>query len=149
MAAHSRFEWSERIKKVEREFLAAQQAGTVFLDQVQRDPTILLGDVRMRDVRAMVEFLEGTYLIRLFAAFEAGLRTYWETIRGTPARMRDLIDSIAAQRGVPDDLRDSVHVVREYRNSLVHEAGETTEEVALGIARSRLLTFFSRLPERW
>ena len=73
--------WLERIKDVERQYLAAQVAATYFLEQVQRDPTILPDHLRLRAVTRMKNELEATYFIRLFAEFESGLRTYWRIKR--------------------------------------------------------------------
>jgi hypothetical protein len=149
MPGHNLFAWHERIRAVEREFLAASLAGARLRDEVRTDPSILPEEVKVRDVRVMTEHLEGTYLVRLFAAFEAGLRTYWETVRTTIPPSRDLIDGIAAMRRVPDPDRDEVHAVREYRNGLVHLADEPAEPIPLATARKALQTFFSRLPPEW
>lgn len=97
----------------------------------------------------MSENLEGTYLIRLFAAFESGLRSYWESRRPTKPPVRDLVNSVAGEHGVPDELRDQIHEIREYRNTLVHEAEQEAEPVALSAARGRLCTYFARLPDEW
>jgi hypothetical protein len=63
--------------------------------------------------------------------------------------MKDLLDSIAVQRGIPQDWLDDAHEVREFRNGFVHE-GEG-EEISLTLveARSRLCRYLSRLPEDW
>lgn len=149
MADHFRREWLERIKAVEREFLAARKAVDDFITAIREDPDRLPSNTNVRDANTMSNNLEGTYLIRLFAAFESGLRNRWESSRTTKPPVRDLIDSIAGSRGAPDELREQVHEVREYRNSLVHESDGETEPVALGVARGRLCTFFARLPENW
>jgi hypothetical protein len=69
-------EWQTRIKAVEREYVAARQATDRFLESTHRDPTLLRGDLRYREIVRASENLEGTYLIRLFAEFETGLRLY-------------------------------------------------------------------------
>jgi hypothetical protein len=139
----------ERIKGVVREFLVARKATDQFMVALDRDPAELPANTKVRDAQAMSENLEGTYLLRLFAAFESGLRSYWASIRTTKPPVRDLVDSIAADRDVPDDLRDEVHEVREYRNNLVHESSEDVDPVSLAEARRRLCTFFARLPDNW
>jgi hypothetical protein len=144
-----RDEWLERIKATAREFLAARRAAERFLADVERDPGILPPDTKMRHALAMSDNLEGTYLLRLFAAFETGLRGYWATIRATSPPARDLIDSIAGDRDVPDELRDEVHEVRKYRNALIHVTEDEAEPVPLGEARRRLCPFFARLPDHW
>lgn len=150
MARQRRREWFERIRAVEREFFVARKAVDDFLDAVRSGDTDRLPpNTKLRDVEAMSDALEGTYLIRLFAAFESGLRSYWATIRDTTPTTEQLINSIAGKRNIPDDVRDQVHEVREYRNSLVHEDDAETDPVALGAARSALCTFFARLPDEW
>jgi hypothetical protein len=144
-----RDEWLERIKAVWREYLVARRAVDDFVAAPERSQSALPPNTKLRDAQAMNGNLEGTYLIRLFAAFESGLRSYYATLKVTTPPAADLIDSIAARRNVPDDLREEVHGVREYRNSLVHEGNEAVEAVELGEARSRLCTFFARLPDDW
>lgn len=85
---------------------------------VAQDGTVLPRALRVRDVRRAVQRLEGTYLIRLFAEFETGLRLYWATARRTepPARTRDLLEGLAATRRISHDARENAQTVREYRN---------------------------------
>src|SRR5262249_12856844 len=115
-----RDDWQNRIKAVEREYLAVRLATDRLSGAVRVDPTILRGQVEPRDLTRASEALEGTYLTRMFAEFETGLRLYWDTLRDTNPRTVDLLNSLAGQRGIPDDQRDNTHLVREYRNSLVH-----------------------------
>jgi hypothetical protein len=142
-----RDDWLERIKAVWREYLVASQAVDDFTAALEQSQSTLPPNTKVRDATAMADNLEGTYLIRLFAAFESGLRSYYTTLKETTPPSTDLIDSIAARRNVPDDLRDEVHQVREYRNNLVHEGDDEIEAVAIDVARSRLCTFFARLPD--
>jgi hypothetical protein len=113
------------------------------------DPTILRGRVEPRDLVRASEALEGTYLTRMFAEFETGLRLYWDTLRDTNPRTVDLLNSLAGQRGIPDDQRDNTHLVREYRNSLVHEREEDVDPIPIATARGHLCRFFSFLPYQW
>ena len=149
MATQDRWTWLERIKAVEREHLAARQAVDDFLAGLRSGTATMPPNTKLRDADTMSDNLEGTYLIRLFAAFESGLRSYWATIKDSSPRTTDLIDSIAARRSIPDDTRDAVHAVREYRNSLVHENDDETKPVPIDISRGRLCTFFARLPDEW
>jgi hypothetical protein len=149
MARHLRWNWLHRIKAVEREFLVARKAIDEFIAAVDQGESSLPANTKVNDADAMLANLEGTYLIRLYAAFEAGLRSYYASIREKSPQTTDLINSVAARRQIPDDLRDKVHEVREYRNNLVHEGDEDISAVAIGNARSRLCTFFSWLPDDW
>ena len=147
-----RIEWIDRIREVEREFKAIHVGATRLLADARNDPTILaLEAIRPRDVENAAARSEGTYIIRLFADFETGLRSCWNSVRATdpPARTRDLIDGIAAMRQIPDSHRDSVHEVRDYRNALVHERDEPINAIDIADARHRLCGFFSHLPLEW
>src|SRR3989442_13960126 len=101
---HNR-EWQDRIKAVEREYVAMRQAADRFRQAALADPTILEGNLRQREM--------------------------------------------AARRELPDTQRDNAHLVREYRNALVHEREEKPEEVPIAVARGHLCHFFSFLPLRW
>ena len=149
MPGHSQAVWQDRIKGVEREFTAASRAAELLLQVIQTDPSILPRGLKVRDVRAMADNLEATYIIRLFAAFETGLRSYWGTHRTTTPPTRDLIIGIAALRETSDLERDVVQAVREYRNRLVHDAGATVQAFTISAARRALCTYFSRLPLKW
>jgi len=149
--AADRFDWLRRIKAVEREHAATRFATDQLLATAELDPNVLQGDLALRDLRRASEGLEGTYLIRLFAEFETGLRLFWEAARQTepPTRTRDLLDGIAATRRIPHEQLHDAHAVREYRNSLVHARREATEPVAIPKARGHLCRFFAFLPPYW
>ncbi len=146
-----RDDWQSRIKAVEREFLAIRLATDRLLEAARRDPTTLLNQVEFRDLTRASAALEGSYLIRMFAEFETELRLCWGTIRDTHPPMRDLLDGLAAIRGIPDDPhKKDTHAVRIYRNNLVHEReDEDLEPFPLSVARGHLCRFFSFLPSQW
>jgi hypothetical protein len=142
-------EWQSRIKAVEREYVAMRQAADRFLKAAQADPTILQQKLRHGEIVSASKNLEATYLIRLFAEFETGARQYWNTQSDAYPKSVDLLNGLAARRGIPDTQRDNAHLVREYRNSLVHEREDPAEEVAIAVARGYLCHFFSFLPHKW
>ena len=142
-------EWQSRIKAVEREYVAMRQAADRFQQAALGDPTILQGNLRHGEIVTASKNLEGTYLIRLFAEFETGARQYWSEIWDTDPKTVDLINGLAARCGTPDTQRDNAHLVREYRNSLVHEREDRPEVVSVAVARGYLCHFFSFLPPRW
>src|SRR2546421_11554335 len=111
-------EWQSRIKAVEREYLAMRQAADRFQQAAMDDPTILLEDLRHREIVMASRNLEGTYIIRLFAEFETGARQYWNANWETDPKTADLLDGLAARCGIADTQRDNGHLVRNYRNSL-------------------------------
>ena len=51
------------------------------LSQARREPALLRGDVTLRDLAIASGRLDGTYVIRLFAEFETGLRLFWPSAR--------------------------------------------------------------------
>src|SRR6266545_3894109 len=114
-------EWQSRIKAVEREYVAMRQAADRFLQAALDDPTILRGNLRHGEIVVASKNLEGTYVIRLFAEFETGAREYWGANWDTYPKTVDLLDGLAARCGMPDPQRDNAHLVRDYRNALVHE----------------------------
>lgn len=142
-------EWQSRIKAVEREYIAMRQAADRLLEAASADPTILLENLRHREIVRASRNLEGTYVVRLFAEFETGVRQYWEANWPSYPKAADLLDGLAARCGVPDTQRNNVHSVRDYRNSLVHERDERSEAVPVPVARSYLCRFFSFLPSQW
>ena len=146
---HDRDEWMGRIKAVEREYLAAQFAIDWLRIIADRDPKVLAGKLKLRDLREASERLNGTFIIRLFAEFEAGLRSYWSTLKGTHPGAQDLLEAIAARRRIGTDTQMNAHAVREYRNSLVHERDEPVPPITMMNTRSSLCRFFSFLPRKW
>jgi hypothetical protein len=112
----------ERIRAVEREYLVATVAARGLDERFRADPFALVAErLEFADYRNFRDHLEATYLIRLFAEFEAGLREAWEVPFGrtTVPGVRDLIDSLHAQCSISQDWRDCVHDVCIYRNALV------------------------------
>jgi|SRR5579872_1818281 len=147
-----RNEWIKRIKAVEAEYVVAIKAVAVLWDRLRLEPHFLRGQLKIADVKRMEEKLEATYLIRLYAVFEAGLREAWELSlnRDTQPPMRDLLDGIGSARRVDSDVLEATHGVREFRNSLVHEHDEEPEEsFTIGQSRRHLTRFFSYLPPNW
>lgn len=146
----SRFEWLSRIKAVEREHTAVRKAAEHFREAAAKDPNILGDDLRHRDIVAASNNLEGTYMIRLFAEFETGVRQYWNATWDTEPRAVDLLNGLGARCGIPYEQVENVHGVREYRNALVHERDDDEIElVPIPEARSHLCKFFSFLPIQW
>ena len=89
--AHDRFAWLRRIKAVEREHAASRLGIDRLLSQAREEPSLLRGDVTLRDLAVASGRLDGTYVIRLFAEFETALRLFWLAARKTdpPGRTRD------------------------------------------------------------
>src|SRR6266849_750292 len=143
------YEWQDRIKAVEREFVAMRQAADHFRQAALDDPTIVHGNLKYGHIVEASRNLEGTYVIRLFAEFETGARQYWTANWDTDPKTVDLLNGLAARCGIPDTQRNNGQLVREYRNSLVHEREDKTESVPIAVARGYLCHFFSFLPPQW
>ena len=142
-------EWQSRIKAVEREYVAMRQAAARFLRHALDDPTILQENLRHGEIVVASRNLEGTYVMRLFAEFETAARQFWETTWDTDPKTVDLLNGLAARCRIPETQRDNGHLVRDYRNSLVHERGEITELMPIAVVRGYLCHFLSFLPWHW
>jgi hypothetical protein len=112
-----RDEWQERIRAVEREYLAARKAVDDFIQALNRGTTKLPPNTKLRDVNAMSDNLEGTYLIRLFAAFESGLRSFWRTVKPDTIPGRGELD----RRGRGPAVDPRRHAGRRPRGAAVPE----------------------------
>jgi hypothetical protein len=105
------------------------------------------GDIS--DIRVVSDRLEGTYLIRIFAEFEVGLRHFWHAAKATNPPEESLINGIRRLRHIPQGLTDPVHSVRKYRNALVHDREDDVPAISLNVACGCLCKFFARLPPDW
>jgi hypothetical protein len=147
----AKFDHIDRVKAVEREYRAVRLAADRLRHDVDHAATALRNDLRVRDLRAASDRLEGTYVIRLFAEFEASLRSLWRASRKKepPSRTRDLLDGIGAQHRISNDLIADAHQVRRYRNELVHIGEAIAAVIAIATVRSRLCRYLSFLPLWW
>lgn len=146
----------ERVREIERELHAARYAAELLESALEENSGLLAEEsFGVRDFRIWREKLDGTYLIRMFAEFEAGLRDVWVNHFKKPADkhvpVRDLIESIGKRQQVRvrDDVIDGVHATRRARNALVHEGHDNAVAVEFAAARTLLGEFLSRLPKDW
>jgi hypothetical protein len=142
----------DRIKGVEDEFVVSQFALLDLKPRAASDPTILGSPGRNSGhLFKCIRNLEATYVIRLFAEFEAAIRTLYMKFRKKPrlptTKIRIMMDLLAANPSVPPDVLTRADEVRNYRNSLVHE-GEGTVKFTLGQCRSHLCRFLHLVPDR-
>jgi hypothetical protein len=138
---------------VRQEYAAMRFAATYSHDAAFRNPTVLPydADFEIRDSKAAADSLEATYVVRLFAEFEAGLRSYWSTVRPTSPPVSALIDAVAARAisRIVADASSDVHEVRVYRNAIVHEGDDAPKAVPLDESHRRLKLYLLRLPWDW
>jgi hypothetical protein len=143
-----RQQFLERIKAVEREYLVIKQA----VEALSRNPSPLRSvGLESADFRQILENLEATYIVRLFAVFEAGVREVWANRhrKRTAPPMAVLLDSLAARHKIPQKHLTNAHAIRQYRNALVHQASDDIEPTTIAQARRYLCTFFSFMPHHW
>ncbi len=143
-------QWLGRIKSVEKEYNATRFATDRLMAEARSDPSILKTAVEMGHISNASERLEGTYVIRLFAEFETGLKAFLRSTKTKiPAKAEKLLDRVASKVRMLDELLKNAHAVREYRNHLVHDREEEIAPIAIRKATSHLCTFFGRLPATW
>lgn len=141
-----------RMRAIEREWRIAAIAADRLGEYLRANPSALVGEkLENTDYRNFRGNLEATYLIRVFAEFESGLREAWERAfhQVTSQRMRDMIGAISARCVISQEWRDCAHAVRTYRNALIHEGDGAVPPVGLRDACAWLCRFFSRLPHEW
>ena len=139
------------LAEVRQEFEAARAALFYTEKQWSRAVAdITLKGVTKGHVSGALSKVEQTYLIRLFSEFEGMLRAYLDKRSEiVPPRAYDLINKAAKPRraNVPDNKRDAVHLVREYRNAIVHDQGSGAVAVSFDQALSALNQYLVSLPD--
>ncbi|HEY3245789.1 MAG TPA: hypothetical protein VGM03_20780 [Phycisphaerae bacterium] len=102
------------------------------------------------DLQRCRAHLELTYMLRLFASWEAILRDYW--LRGlgrdTVPELNQLVDSLAARRKIDPDTVARVHDLRRFRNEVVHENLQLLR-YDFGQCAGGLGKFIAHLPPNW
>src|SRR5947208_3518317 len=95
--------WLERIQAGEREYKVARIAARTLEKALRANPSLLsAARLTLVDFRALRDNLEATYLVRMFAAFEAGLRHVWKHARKrtTTLGMEQLINSLTSWKRI-------------------------------------------------
>lgn len=103
------------------------------------------------DVKRCSETLGDTFILEMFAIFEAILRDYWSNMgRASRPKMADLLDGIAARHRVPLEVLELAHLIREYRNWVVHNRfGEPPNVTTIAHVRKYLCNYLSYFPLTW
>lgn len=147
-----RDQWIEWIRAIERESDTAMYALDLLDEQLKRDPwSLKYRGLSHQDYVELARNREATYLVRLFAEFENGLREAWVRAFGqtTHPKMADLLEAFAARCRMPHDRLTDAHRVRVSRNRIVHDESEPAAPTLLVEARRFLCRFLSFLPENW
>jgi hypothetical protein len=152
---YRRFDWHTHIKVVCGEYRSARVAVDRLRSAVAATPDLLKNDEVAREyLRRADENLDGTYIVRLFAAFEAALRSYDRAKHNEPNRDTKaavLIDEIGGKRGrgIQPDIRQRAHDVRRVRNFWAHEEDAVPAPMTVDEARARLQAYLAELPDEW
>ncbi|MDR3636002.1 MAG: hypothetical protein P4L84_19525 [Isosphaeraceae bacterium] len=100
-----------------------------------------------------VEELEGTYLIRMWAVFEAAWVSFWRHRTGYAGTIKAMhliqwAEGVQEGHKAADDVTDDVNRVRLYRNFLVH-GDHPAPRVPIGDAKMYLNRHLVKLPDQW
>jgi hypothetical protein len=142
----------ERIAAIEREYAVAKLAVRRMRASLRANPSLLTAaELNKGDFEALNRNLGPTFIVRMYAEFEAGLRNVWASARrkSTQPPMRQLLDALASWKRVADEDLANAHLVREYRNALVHEERCRAAPVELAIVSQHLCKFFRYVPPTW
>jgi hypothetical protein len=146
----------QRINNVFQEYLAASTAAELLVAETKPNPSY--GSSKGWDPKAgdaFVANLEATYLIRIYAEFEAGLRDYWLTYRkkDTQPMMYQLLNQAIPTQHFTQDCIDRADEVREYRNFLVHdiegEPNDDRKSFTVRDAKKHLCAYIACLDVAW
>jgi hypothetical protein len=153
---YRRSDFHQRITEVWGESKATRAAVDRLRAALQATPEIRneLETAALENLKDAHLNLEGTYIVRLFAAFEAGLRSFDRSRHNDPNRKTDasvMIDQIGGKRyrGIPADDRKRAHSVRQVRNFWAHESDDFPGPMSVDAARASLQKFLSELPDDW
>lgn len=138
-----------RVKAVESEHTAVRFTTDHALRSLGEGGVVLEEGLKRSDVNRASERLEGTYIIRLFSEFEVALQTILRErkIKKIPIGAKPLINRVASYFRFAGPILDNAHVVREYRNKLVHDLVygiPDQQKMTIRIVTSHLCTFLSR-----
>lgn len=146
----SRFDWHSQINSVENEFRANRIALEFLLPRLNSEPKELREGLSPRIFQHVINNLERTFFIRIFAEFEGCLRSYYSSYKKTEPMVSQLIDSIGSKSKMPHSRIAAVHLIRESRNQIIHiPLGFASAVVNLESARSGLQRYVAFLPEIW
>jgi hypothetical protein len=143
------YELLGRVKAVEREYNALRFTTDHVLRSLGGGGVELAEGLTRLDINRASERLEGTYNIRLFSEFEVALKIILrqKKIKKIPRDAKPLINRVATFYRFSGPILDNAHVVREYRNKLVHSLVygiPLAQRMTIRTVTSYLCTFLSR-----
>jgi len=164
--SHKQLDWWRYINDVGKEYEASRVAVSRLAQQVHENPNVLADEPKARDgLPQASKNLEGTYLVRVFAAFESALRSYerwWhpERVGVTRVDASQMIDEIAARKAddiprrhkrvIGTQIRNRVHLVRRSRNYWAHDDADAVNNPMSFIrAKECILEYIDKMPIEW
>ena len=148
-------EWRAHIQEVLGEYKAASFSVSRLIKQVAADASTIADEAWVREHLSRAHAnLEGTYIVRMFAAFEATLRSYDRHIFKDPERettssvMIDQLGSKSRLR-VRTQIREGVHRVRRIRNYGAHDTDDDPSPMPIDRVRGLLQSYLDRFPNNW
>ncbi len=148
-------EWRAHIQEVLGEFKAARVAVSRLNSQMDVDANTVSGEFGIREHLSRADAnLEGTYIVRMFAAFEAALRSYDRFLFDDPERETKssiMIDQLGAKKRlrVRTQIIEGVHRVRRIRNFWAHDTDDDPEPMPIDRVRGLLQSYLDRFPREW
>lgn len=146
----------QRLAAVTAEYRAANSARVLLDLELQTNPNF--GNPYGWTQRAGRDFrvnLQATYIVRLYAEFEATLRDYWSKClkRDSEPQMVQLVNFSIPGEYFPQDYIDGADEVRSYRNRIVHDSGDESDGVfptlTIEQVERSLRSYLSRLQSNW
>jgi hypothetical protein len=100
-----------------------------------------------------VEKLEGTYLIKMWAVFEAAWVSFWRHRTGNQGMIKAMhliqwSEGVQAGHKAADNVTNDVNRVRLYRNFLIH-GDHPAPRVSIEDAKKYLNRHLVKLPDQW
>jgi len=144
-------EWRWRIQKAVGEYRVAREALLRPKAQAAADASQVHSSVSAHLREADLN-LEGTYIIRVFAVFDAALRSYDRhhfKDHEQDTKVSVMIDQFGSLRDVPPPIRAGVHRARRVRHFWAHELEEDPGPMPIDRVRGYLQTFLNKFPRTW
>lgn len=140
-----------RINQVVLSYRTALQMVEVLIRLARNEPKYLhVNKLELSALQPLPGELHDVYFVRVFACFESDLRHYWRTsVRDTRPPTEQLLSSIGARCGIPQNKINAVHEVRVFRNFLTHEEHEIQGRLTIDDALKALNGYIAWLPLDW
>jgi hypothetical protein len=146
-----RIDCHDRIKQVKASYITALQTVNVLRRLVELQPDLRYDyELDLSEMRNLERELHDAYFVRMFARFESSIRHFWRTtVRDTKPPTEQLINSVADRRGIEEDVKDTLHEIRDFRNFLIHEDHDIKRRFTIEEASKTLNKYLARLPLQW